>query len=311
MQVIRSLQEFPQLTYPVVSSGTFDGLHLGHEKILGRLIEIAHQNQGQSVVVTFSPHPRTFFGEKVLLLNSLEEKIKLFDSAGIDYLLVLPFDENLANLEAEEFVEKIYINAIQTRKLVIGYDHHFGKNRRGNFKFLQENIHKYPFEIEEISPLVIDEVTISSTKIRKALLQGDIQTANQYLGYQYSFSGKVIRGDQIGRTIGYPTANLQPIDENKLIPADGIYAVLVHLKKQVLGAMLYIGNRPSLDSKEKRIEVNIFDFEGDIYGEILEIKFLDFIRSDAKLDGLDALKQRLAKDKLDTLKILEKYDILY
>ena len=306
MQVITKLQEFPDLTYSVVSSGTFDGVHRGHQKILQRLVEVAQQNNGQSVVITFSPHPRVFFGENVFLINSLEEKIKLLAQTGIDYLLVLPFNEILANLEAEEFVEKLYIEAIQTKKLVIGYDHHFGKNRRGNFKFLQENIEKYPFEIEEISAQDIEEVTISSTKIRKALLEGDIHTANLYLGYHYTFSGKVVQGDQIGRTIGYPTANLRLIDENKIIPADGIYAVKVRLQEEEFGAMLYIGNRPSLDNNEKRIEVNIFNFDRDIYGEILEIEFLDFIRSDAKLEGLDALKQRLAQDKLAALKILEK-----
>lgn len=306
MQVVTKLQEFPDLTYSVVSSGTFDGVHRGHQKILQRLVEVAQQNNGQSVVITFSPHPRVFFGENVFLINSLDEKIKLLAQTGIDYLLILPFNETLANLEAEEFIENIYIKAVQTKKLVIGYDHHFGKNRRGNFKFLQENIEKYPFEIEEISAQDIEEVTISSTKIRKALLEGDIHTANLYLGYHYTFSGKVVQGDQIGRTIGYPTANLRLIDENKIIPANGIYAVKVRWQEEEFGAMLYIGNRPSLTNNEKRIEVNIFEFDKDIYGETLEVEFLDFIRSDAKLEGLDALKERLAQDKSEALKILDR-----
>lgn len=309
MQVITSLQEFPSLTYSVVSSGTFDGVHQGHQKILRRLVEIAHHHAGQSVVITFSPHPRIFFGEKVLLLNSLEEKIQLLAQTGIDYLLVLPFNQALANLEAEEFVKKIYIETIQTKKLVIGYDHHFGKNRRGNFEFLQKNIKNYPFEIEEISAHDIDEVTISSTKIRKALLMGDVQTANLYLGYPYALSGKVVKGDQLGRTIGYPTANLELLDPHKLVPADGIYVVKVRFKQETFGAMLYIGNRPSLVNNEKRIEVNIFDFDRDIYGETLEVEFLDFIRSDAKLDGLEALKARLAQDKIASLKVLENQHI--
>jgi len=306
MQVITNLQEFPRLPYSVVSSGTFDGVHRGHQKILNRLVEIAQQNNGQSVVITFSPHPRVFFGENIFLINSLDEKIRLLAQTGIDYLLILPFNEALANLEAEEFVEQIYIKATQAKKLVIGYDHHFGKNRRGNFEFLQKNINTYPFEIEEISAQDIEQVTISSTKIRKALLEGDINTANLYLGYHYIFSGKVIQGDQLGRTIGYPTANLKLLDKSKLIPADGIYAVKVHLKGEIFGGMLYIGNRPSLTNNEKRIEVNIFDFDEDIYGEILEVEFLDFIRPDAKLEGLEALKERLLQDKLEALKILEK-----
>jgi riboflavin kinase/FMN adenylyltransferase len=306
MQVITNPQEFPRLTYSVVSSGTFDGVHRGHQKILNRLVDIAQKNNGQSVVITFSPHPRIYFGEKVFLLNTLEEKIKLFAKTGIDYLLVLPFDKTLANLEAEAFVEQIYIKTTQAKKLVIGYDHHFGKNRQGNFEFLKKNIHQYPFEIEEITAQDVEEVVVSSTKIRKALLAGDIRTANLYLGYPYALSGKVIQGDQLGRTIGYPTANLTLSDENKLIPADGIYAVKLHLKDEIFGGMLYIGNRPSLTNNEKRIEVNIFDFDEDIYGEILEVEFLDFIRPDAKLESLEALKERLLQDKLEALKILEK-----
>ncbi|GAB4132021.1 MAG: bifunctional riboflavin kinase/FAD synthetase [Raineya sp.] len=304
MQIITSLREFPDLAYSVVSSGTFDGVHRGHKKILSRLVEVARQNAGQSVVITFSPHPRIFFGEKVHLLTSLDEKIQLLSQTGIDYLLILPFNQGLANLEAEDFVQKIYIEALQTKKLVIGYDHHFGKNRRGNFEFLQQHIQNYPFEIEEIAAQDIDDVTISSTKIRNALHRGDVKTANLYLGYAYRFSGKVVRGDQIGRTIGYPTANLQLLDPYKLIPAEGIYAVKVRLGQETFGAMLYIGNRPSLQNNEKRIEVNIFEFDRDIYNEILEVEFLDFIRKDAKLQGLEALKMRLEQDKIESLKIL-------
>lgn len=309
MQVITSLQEFPTLPYSVVSSGTFDGVHQGHQKILSRLVEIARQNDGQSVVITFWPHPRIFFGEKLFLLNSLEEKIQLLAQNAIDYLLVLPFNQALANLEAEDFVEKIYIEALQTKKLVIGYDHHFGKNRRGNFEFLQKNLQKYPFEIEEIPAQDIAEVTVSSTKIRRALLEGDIHTANLYLGYPYTFSGRVVKGDQLGRTIGYPTANLKLLNENKLVPADGIYAVKVRLREKEFGAMLYIGNRPSLQNNEKRIEVNIFEFDAEVYGETLTVEFLDFIRPDAKLEGLEALQKQLAQDKMVSLQVLERFKV--
>jgi len=305
MEVITNLQEFPPLAYSVVSSGTFDGVHQGHQKILRRLVDIAQENEGQSVVITFAPHPRIFFGEKVLLLNSLKEKIQLLAQTGIDYLLVLPFNQALASLEAEDFVQKIYIETLNTKKLVIGYDHHFGKNRRGSFDFLQQHLQYYPFEIEEISAKDIDDVTISSTKIRNALLLGDVKIANLYLGYNYKFLGEVVKGDRLGRTIGYPTANLPLNDTHKLIPADGIYAVKVRLKQETFGAMLYIGNRPSLENNEKRIEVNIFEFDKEIYGQTLEVEFIDFIRPDAKLDGLEALQKQLAQDKIASLSILQ------
>jgi riboflavin kinase/FMN adenylyltransferase len=305
MQIFQNTENFPLLDFAVVTSGTFDGVHLGHRQIIRRVVQVAQENQGQSVLITFFPHPRMFFGHDVKLLNTLEEKISLLEETGIDYLLVLPFNQELATLSAEEFIQKIYIRTTQAKKLVIGYDHHFGKGREGNFDFLQKNLASYPFSIEEIPSQDIDAVTISSTKIRNALLNADVQTATKYLGQYYSISGVVIKGDQLGRTIGYPTANVHIKESYKLIPADGIYAVRVWLRNKMYGGMLYIGNRPSLSNpSEKRIEVNIFEFSEDIYGETLRIELLDFIRPDAKLPSLEALKQQLAQDQTNALRKL-------
>jgi len=305
MQIFQNTQDFPRLPFAVVTSGTFDGVHLGHQQILQRIVQIAKQNEGQSVVITFFPHPRMFFGQGVQLLNTLEEKISLLKKTGIDYLLVLPFNQQLANLSAEDFIQKIYIETTHAKKLVIGYDHHFGKNREGNFDFLEKKIWQYPFEIEEIPAQDINEVAISSTKIRAALLKGDVQTANKYLGSAYQMNGVVVQGDKLGRTIGYPTANIHIAETYKLIPADGIYAVRVVVKNKTYGGMLYIGNRPTLQNpSERRIEVNIFDFDEDIYTESICLEFIDFIRPDAKLSGLEELKNQLASDKVESLKKL-------
>jgi riboflavin kinase / FMN adenylyltransferase len=302
MQIFQNTQDFPHLPFAVVTSGTFDGVHLGHQQILQRIIQIAKENNGQSVVITFFPHPRMFFGQDVKLLNTLEEKISLLEKTGIDYLLVLPFNQELSNLSAEDFIQKIYIQTTQAQKLVIGYDHHFGKGREGNFEFLQKRISNYPFDIEEIPAQDIDQIAISSTKIRNALLQGDVKTASKYLGSPYQIKGKVVKGDQLGRTIGYPTANIHVEENYKLIPCDGIYATKVYIENVEYGGMLYIGNRPVIENAfEKRIEVNIFDFNEDIYGKTIQIELVDFIRHDAKLAGLKALQMQLAQDKIDAL----------
>ncbi|WP_448528467.1 bifunctional riboflavin kinase/FAD synthetase [Raineya sp.] len=306
MQTFYEAHEFPVLPFAIVSSGTFDGVHLGHQSILQKVVETARLHNGQSVVVTFFPHPRMFFGQEVKLLNTLQERIELIAQTGIDYLLVLKFDEKLANLSAEEFVEKIYIQTTQAQKLILGYDHHFGKDRKGNIDFLKANAERYPFDLLEIEAKLIDEITISSTKIRKALCSKDISTATKYLGRYYTLSGKVIEGDKIGRTIGYPTANIQVSENYKLIPAEGIYAVWVEIDSQRYGGMLYIGKRPAIQkAPELRIEVNIFDFNEDIYGKNITLEFVDFLREDKHFESLEALQAQLAQDKLAALVALQ------
>ncbi len=336
MQIYQGISDFPHLKHAVVTSGTFDGVHVGHQKILERLKMLAQLHQGQTVVITFWPHPRLVLAQenqinnnlnndqnspnnnqnKVALLNTLEEKATLLAQNGVDYLVVLPFTQEFSELSPDEFIQKIYIDAIQTKHLIIGYDHHFGKNREGNFEFLQKNLQenpaKYPFKIEEIPRQDIDNIGISSTKIRKALQEGNIKLANEYLGHYYQLSGKVVSGDKIGRTIGFPTANIFVNETYKIIPADGIYAVFAILKNnqnsnQKLQGMLYIGTRPSIMqgiTPTRRIELYIFDFDRDIYGETLTVFLVEKTREDAKFEGLEKLKAQLSQDMEDTKKVL-------
>ncbi len=342
MQIYQGISDFPHLKHAVVTSGTFDGVHVGHQKILERLKTLAQLHQGQTVVITFWPHPRLVLAQdtqinnqlnndpnnpnnnqnKVALLNTLEEKSALLAQNGVDYLVVLPFTQEFSELSPDEFIQKIYIDAIQTKHLIIGYDHHFGKNREGNFEFLQKNLQenptKYPFKIEEIPRQDIDNIGISSTKIRKALQEGNIKLANEYLGHYYQLTGKVVSGDKIGRTIGFPTANIVVNETYKIIPADGIYAAFAVLEgsknnqnttkklQKVLQGMLYIGTRPSIAgiTPTRRIELYIFDFDKDIYDEILTIFLVEKTREDAKFEGLEALKAQLSKDMTDTKKVL-------
>ena len=309
MKIYRGLDQFEKPDFAIVTSGTFDGVHLGHQKIISRILEISQKNQGECVVITFWPHPRVVLSKgktDLRLLTSLDEKAELLDKAGIHHLLVLPFTPEFSQLSPEEFIQKIYIQGVGTRKLVIGYDHRFGKNREGGFDYLTQNADQYPFTVEEIPRQDIDDVGISSTKIRKAIQSGDIALANQYLGYPYSLTGLVIHGDKLGRTIGFPTANLEIEESYKLIPNDGIYAVKVSLEAKEYQGMLYIGNRPTLEGKpETRIEVNILDFDREIYGANLRISLIEKIRGDAKFDSLEAMILQLKKDEERSREVLK------
>jgi riboflavin kinase / FMN adenylyltransferase len=310
MNTYHGLHTFPKLDFAVVTTGTFDGVHLGHQKILLRLREIATQHQGETVLITFFPHPRLVLkSEKsdFKLLNTIEEKARLLEKYGIDHFVILPFTEEFSLMSPDEYVQKIYQQALNTQKLVIGYDHRFGKNRTGGIEFLQMHASSYGFEVEEISRQDIDEVGVSSTRIRQALQEGDVALANQYLGHLYEFSGEVAEGDKLGRTLGFPTANIEIKEDYKLIPADGIYAVWVHFQDKRYGGMLYIGNRPTIQGGlQKRIEVNIFDFDADIYGKSLRVELVEKTRDDMRLDNLDSLIARLHQDKKETADILNK-----
>lgn len=300
MIVSHGIQEFQKLENAVVTSGTFDGVHLGHQKILKRLKEVADQNGGESVVITFYPHPRSVIASEaqtVKLLSTLEEKIALLEQNGVNHLLIIPFTREFSELTSEEFIQKILIDSIGTKKLVIGYDHRFGRNREGGFEYLEKNAGKYGFKIEEISRQDIENVGVSSSKIRKALSEGDVRTAEHFLGRKYAISGLVVKGKQLGRTIGFPTANVQVREIAKLIPADGVYAVKVIYNEQSFGGMLNIGNRPTVDGTFQTIEVNIFDFNQDIYGENLTIEFVQKVRNEQKFNGLEALKEQINRDK--------------
>ncbi len=309
MKIYHGLDDFAPLPYAVVTSGTFDGVHVGHQQILTRLSELATRNNGETVVITFWPHPRLVLRPEetdLKLLNTFEEKAELLKEYGVQHLIRIPFTKEFSQLTSEQFIKKILVDTIGTKILVIGYDHRFGKNREGSFEQLKINGPAYGFEIEEIPKQEVDHISVSSTKIRTALEQGDVATAYHLLGHQYSVTGRVIKGDKLGRLIGFPTANLDIDSHYKLIPMDGIYAVNVVYGNMRYGGMLYIGNRPTVNGTQRNIEVNIFDFDADIYGESITIHFYEKIRGDSKYDDLEGLKKQLFIDKESTLKILNK-----
>ncbi|MBI2269227.1 MAG: bifunctional riboflavin kinase/FAD synthetase [Bacteroidetes bacterium] len=310
MKVYSDIKQFKGVKFPVVTSGTFDGVHVGHQRIIQRLTEVAKHSGGETVLLTFYPHPRMVLfpdDNELKLLNTQEEKIRLLEKQGIDHLIIYPFTKKFSRLSSVNFIRDILVNSIGTKKLVIGYNHHFGRNREGSFEHMKEYGPVYGFDVEEIPAQDIDNVEISSTKIRKALQAGDVRTANAFLGYSYTLTGKVIKGRQLGRTLGYPTANLSVSDKYKLIPANGIYVVEVNYGNKTYKGMMSIGLNPTVNSgKDRSIEVNILDFEKDIYGDDLTISFIDKIRDEEKFESLEKLKLQLGKDKQQTLKTFEK-----
>lgn len=302
MKVYHSFEEYSRVKNPVLTVGTFDGVHYGHQQILGRLRDIARQIDGETVIMTFFPHPRMIIHPEdtsLKLLSTIDEKISLLEKNGIDHLLLIPFTRDFSNLSSAEFIEKILVSTIGVKKLVIGYDHRFGKNREGTFEDLCSSGRHYGFDVEEIPEQDIDHVAVSSTKIRIALGEGKVAIANQYLGYPYSISGEVVKGDQLGRKLGYPTANLHVEETYKLIPHDGIYAVNAVLDNQKWQGMLYIGHRPTVNGMARNIEVNIFDFHKEIYYRKLRLELLQFIREDRKFDSLEALTLQIGIDQRD------------
>ena len=299
MKVYYDTTDFEPVANTIVTIGTFDGVHLGHKKILTRLGEIAHASSGQTVVLTFWPHPRMVVSkdsQSLRLLSTLDEKIELLRQNGVNHLVVIPFTRSFSELSSEEFIQQILVNSIGTKKLVIGYDHHFGRNREGSFEYLKQNALQYGFELEEIPRQEIDNLTVSSTKIRHALLEGKLKIANELLGQNYTFSGVIVKGRQLGRTIGYPTANVQVSESYKLIPADGVYAVRVLVRGQTYGGVISIGFRPTVNGVGRTQEVFIFDFNEDIYGEKITVELVEYIRPELKFDGLEALIKAIEAD---------------
>ncbi len=307
MKIYEGLADFHPVVNAVVTSGTFDGVHLGHQKILHRIREIARSIQGETVLLTFWPHPRlVLYPEEhnLRLLSTFEEKASLLRQFGIDHLITIPFTQEFSQLTSEEFIRKVLIEKIQTKKLVIGYDHRFGKNREGSFEYLQTQSSEFGFELEEISREDVDEIGVSSTKIRKALESGEVQTANQYLGRPYELNGIVVKGQQIGRSIGFPTANIHVPNDYKLIPKDGVYAVEAKVEDQIFKAMLNIGNRPTVDGTRKTVETHLFDFQGDLYNKLITVYFRAFIREERKFENLEALKAQLNSDQKSAKSLL-------
>jgi len=307
MKIYHQLADFHPPRYSVVTSGTFDGVHLGHQKILGRLKELAERKQGETVLLTYWPHPRLILqpeDNSLRLLTTLTEKVKLLEEMGVDHLIILPFTKELSQMRSEEFIREILVEKIQTKTLVIGYDHKFGKNREGSFEYLKSHSHLFGFDMEEISRQDVDDLAVSSTKIRTALAQGDISTANKYLGRPYDLSGQVVKGQQIGRSLGFPTANIQIAEDYKLLPRDGAYAVHAEVNSIQYKAILNIGDRPTVDGQKKTIEAHLIDFEGDLYGQELRVYFQEFLREEERFESLDALKNQLVIDRERAIFIL-------
>ncbi|HYG39115.1 MAG TPA: bifunctional riboflavin kinase/FAD synthetase [Cytophagales bacterium] len=299
MQIHSDVNNFPEVSYAIVTSGTFDGVHVGHQKILERLHETAKELKGESVVITFWPHPRYVLSNienELKLLSTIDEKIELLDKNKVDHLIIIPFTKEFSQMTSEQFIQEILIRKIRTKKLVIGYDHRFGKNREGSFDYLKENEVKYGFAIEEIPEEDVHNIAVSSTKIRNALLGGEVEIANEFLGRYYSLRGTVMEGDKIGRKLGYPTANIYLKENYKLIPGDGIYAGLISVKNKKYKGLIYIGERPTIEGTKRNIEAFIFDFKENIYGESIEVSFIKFIRGDMKFDNLEELKIQIKKD---------------
>ncbi len=301
------LDKFTTLKKGVVTSGTFDGLHDGHRVIFKKLRDLTKDIDGESVVLTFWPHPRFVLGNQAIeLLSTLDEKIELLKKEKIDHIVVLPFTRSFSQLTSKEFIQEILIDTIGTKKLVIGYDHKFGKNQEGSFEYLSKNSELYPFDVEEIPRQDLENIGISSSLIRKNLKKGEVKQAIKLLGRPYSLSGKVVIGEQVGRKIGFPTANIQIDDDVKLIPSDGVYAVKARVNNHTYFGMLNIGVRPTLNGTIKSIEVNLFDFKKDIYGEKLSIEFFELIRKEKKFASLTELQEQLVRDKIEVEKILSK-----
>lgn len=308
MRVFKNLEELPEFKNTVITIGTFDGVHKGHQKILKRIIDIAKSRNGESILITFYPHPRFVLqpGNKDLkLLNTLDEKIRLLENFGLDNLVVAPFSKGFSQMPALAYIKDFLVENFHPNTIVIGYDHHFGINRSGDIALLKEYQKIFQFQVEQISKETIEDIAISSTKIRKALLAGDIETGAQLLGHPYQLSGYVIKGEQIGRTIGFPTANIQLTVNYKLIPKTGVFAVLINVQGKAYKGMLNIGFRPTVEGNSKTIEVNIFDFNKDIYGEEISITLVKRLRDEKKFKNLEALKKQITSDKKEALTCFE------
>lgn len=307
LKVYSSVDDFPGLPNAVVTIGTFDGVHTGHMKIIHRLNEEARETGGETVVLTFFPHPRMVLqpdDSDLKLITTMEERKSLLQKNGIHHLIIQPFSKEFSRISATEFVRDVLLSKMGMKTLVIGYDHHFGRNREGSYKELEEMASIYGFRLEEISKQVIDEVAVSSTKIRKALQVGDVEAANKLLGHEFTLHGEVIKGDKIGTSLGFPTANIRIQESYKLIPDDGIYAVLVEIDKVIHKGMLYLGTRPTVDGKKHTSEVNILDFNKDIYGKSITVYLKTRIRGDMHFENLEQLKEKMKEDLRNATKLL-------
>lgn len=306
MVTVQSISNYDKTQATAVTIGTFDGVHIGHRKILDRLIATARTRNLRAVLLTFFPHPRMVLQKDagIKLLNTLEEKKQILAETGLDFLIVHPFTKEFSRLTATAFVRDILVDQLRVKQVIIGYDHRFGRNRTANIQDLIAFGNTHDFEVEEIPAQEIEEVSVSSTKIRKALEEGDITTANSYLGYEYLLTGMVTRGKGLGRTLDFPTANLHIEEEYKLIPKNGVYVVQARVNGTRLNGMMNIGFNPTVSGTEKRIEIHFFDYQGDLYDQPLQVAILERIRDEHKFDSVESLRAQLHKDKEVSLQYL-------
>ena len=304
MKLHNSTDNLPAFKNAVITIGTFDGVHCGHQQIIKTLKDTAAAANGESVIITFHPHPRKVVSSVVTgirLITTLQERIDLIAKTGIDHLVVVPFTDFFANQTAEEYISDFLVDKFHPHTIIIGYDHRFGKDRTGNYKLLEEKAAVYNYRLMEIPEHLLDAVKVSSTNIRNAIIHGNIDEANKLLGYQFFFEGEVVHGDKIGRTLGYPTANLKMIDDEKIVLGDGIYAVYADVEGKNYKGMMSIGFRPTVNGKRRVVEVNLFDFNREIYGHVIRVHVAKYLRSEVKFNGLEELKQALHKDKENSL----------
>ena len=309
MQVHHDIEQLPAFRNAVITIGTFDGVHMGHRKILDKMKAEAAANGGETVIITFHPHPRKIVSSEFMgirLITTIGERISLLEKVGVDHLVVVPFTDVFANQSAEEYIRDFLVEKFHPHTIIIGYDHRFGRDRAGNFQLLETHAARYGYRLVEIPKHVLENISISSTSIRKAIIQNDTETVNKVLGYDFFFCGLVVHGNKLGRKLGYPTANLKVRDEDKIIPGNGIYAVyaLPEGYSEPLKGMMSIGFRPTVDGKQRVIEVNIFDFDKEIYDQNLKVMVRKYLRPELKFDGLEALVKQIDQDKIDSLAVL-------
>lgn len=308
MITVRSISKYNEVYPTVITIGTFDGVHIGHQKILEKIINHAKTTDLKSAVLTFFPHPRMVLQKDadIKLLNTIDEKMKILEGLGLDVLIIHPFTKHFSRLTAKEFVRDILVNTFHTKKVIIGYDHRFGRNRTANITDLIAFGNLLDFTVDEISAEEIDDVSVSSTKIRKALEEGDIETANSYLGYEYMLTGTIVKGKGLGKQLGYPTANLYIAEPYKLIPKNGAYTVKSRLNDTTVYGMMNIGFNPTVNGTEKSVEINFFDFDTDLYEKTIQIDILARLRDEHKFESVEALKGQLARDKEKSLEFINR-----
>jgi len=308
LKIYKDIKDFKENNFPVLTVGTFDGLHKGHQKIMKQMAEIAKKNNGETILVTFDPHPRLVIyddSKNLKFINTQKRKFQLLEKFGIDHLIIIPFTKEFSKTSSEDFIKDYLVDKLDVKKLIVGYDHHFGKNREGNYDQVNMLGRKYGFEVIEVSAQFVENTPISSTKIRNALIKGDIKKANVMLGYDYSITGIVVEGNKIGRKIGFPTANIEIEDHYKLIAAGGVYACKVEYSGKMYYGMGNIGTRPTIGINGLVTEVHIFDFDKEIYGEEITIYFIDRIRDERKFDNLEELTKQLIRDRETVSELLQ------